>query len=192
MAMKKPGLSDEELELCKKAFAAFDRDGACQLAAAGPGSLLQAPADGAERWKGQRPCRRPAADAATAAAPALDASRSMPPPPLLVHHAAAGSGTVDVKELKAVLNSMGQHPTDEELFVMIHDVRAGAACACPQQQHVHTACCTAALQVDEDNSGEIDFSGAAQRRCWLAHSAMTQTAAATAGPPTAQRPCGCR
>jgi Ca2+-binding EF-hand superfamily protein len=34
-----------------------------------------------------------------------------------------GSGTIDVKELKAALNSMGQNPTDEELFVIIHDVR---------------------------------------------------------------------
>ncbi|KAF6263019.1 flagellar outer dynein arm light chain 5 [Scenedesmus sp. NREL 46B-D3] len=44
-----------------------------------------------------------------------------------------GSGTIDVKELKAALGTMNQHPTDEELFVMIHDV-------------------------DEDNSGEIEFS----------------------------------
>eukprot|EP00879_Flechtneria_rotunda_P025052 GHRR01026589.1.p1 GENE.GHRR01026589.1~~GHRR01026589.1.p1 ORF type:complete len:114 (+),score=30.42 GHRR01026589.1:57-398(+) len=43
-----------------------------------------------------------------------------------------GSGTIDVRELKFALNAMGQYPTDEELFVMIHDV-------------------------DEDNSGEIDF-----------------------------------
>jgi hypothetical protein len=35
---------------------------------------------------------------------------------------AAGSGTIDVKELKAALGAMNQHPTDEELFVMIHDV----------------------------------------------------------------------
>eukprot|EP00882_Tetradesmus_deserticola_P005720 GHRQ01006022.1.p2 GENE.GHRQ01006022.1~~GHRQ01006022.1.p2 ORF type:complete len:150 (+),score=69.62 GHRQ01006022.1:306-755(+) len=44
-----------------------------------------------------------------------------------------GSGTIDVKELKAALGAMNQHPTDEELFVMIHDV-------------------------DEDSSGEIEFS----------------------------------
>ncbi|KIZ06761.1 Dynein light chain, flagellar outer arm [Monoraphidium neglectum] len=44
-----------------------------------------------------------------------------------------GSGTIDVKELKAALSSMGQEMSDEELFVMIHDV-------------------------DEDNSGEIEFS----------------------------------
>eukprot|EP00878_Enallax_costatus_P021168 GHUV01022401.1.p1 GENE.GHUV01022401.1~~GHUV01022401.1.p1 ORF type:complete len:153 (+),score=61.32 GHUV01022401.1:679-1137(+) len=43
-----------------------------------------------------------------------------------------GSGTIHVKELKAALSAMNQHPSDEELFVMIHDV-------------------------DEDNSREIDF-----------------------------------
>lgn len=43
-----------------------------------------------------------------------------------------GSGTIDASELKAALNSMGQNPSDEELFVLIHDV-------------------------DEDNSGQIEF-----------------------------------
>jgi len=44
-----------------------------------------------------------------------------------------GSGTIDVRELRTALEAMGQHPTEEEVFVMIHDV-------------------------DEDNSGEIEFS----------------------------------
>ena len=57
--MPKAQLSDEELGLCRKAFALFDKD---------------------------------------------------------------GSGTIDVGELKAALASMGQQPTDEELFVLIHDV----------------------------------------------------------------------
>mmetsp|Transcript_22619 Transcript_22619/g.27300 ORF Transcript_22619/g.27300 Transcript_22619/m.27300 type:complete len:148 (-) Transcript_22619:793-1236(-) len=43
-----------------------------------------------------------------------------------------GSGTIDVTELKATLNAMGQNPTDEELFLMIS-------------------------QVDDDGSGEIEF-----------------------------------
>jgi Ca2+-binding EF-hand superfamily protein len=34
----------------------------------------------------------------------------------------AGSGTIDVRELKAALEAMGQHPSDEEIFVMVHDV----------------------------------------------------------------------
>ena len=44
-----------------------------------------------------------------------------------------GSGTIDSSELKATLQSLGQSPTDEELFDMI-------------------------AQVDEDASGEIEFS----------------------------------
>ncbi|KAK9809046.1 hypothetical protein WJX72_008371 [[Myrmecia] bisecta] len=42
------------------------------------------------------------------------------------------SGTIDAKELKLVLQALGQAPSDEELFVMIS-------------------------QVDEDRSGEIEF-----------------------------------
>lgn len=44
----------------------------------------------------------------------------------------AGSGTIDVKELKLALAAMGQNPSDEELHVMIKTV-------------------------DEDGSGEIEF-----------------------------------
>ena len=44
-------------------------------------------------------------------------------------HAAAGSGTISVKELQAALTTMGQTPTDEELFVLIHDVRAQHRCS---------------------------------------------------------------
>jgi hypothetical protein len=44
----------------------------------------------------------------------------------------AGSGTIDATELRATLEALGQKPTDEELFLMI-------------------------AQVDEDNSGEIEF-----------------------------------
>merc|ERR1711959_852195 len=33
-----------------------------------------------------------------------------------------GSGTIDVWELKATLNAMGQYPTDEELLQMIAEV----------------------------------------------------------------------
>lgn len=43
-----------------------------------------------------------------------------------------GSGTIDVQELRATLQALGQSPTDEELFLMISSV-------------------------DEDNSGEIEF-----------------------------------
>uniref|UniRef100_A0A7S0I9G7 EF-hand domain-containing protein n=1 Tax=Micromonas pusilla TaxID=38833 RepID=A0A7S0I9G7_MICPS len=43
-----------------------------------------------------------------------------------------GSGTIDALELKATLNAMGQNPTEEEIFQMIS-------------------------QVDDDNSGEIEF-----------------------------------
>ena len=38
--------------------------------------------------------------------------------------ACTGSGTIDVKELRTALNALGQHPTDEELFVMISQVEA--------------------------------------------------------------------
>lgn len=38
----------------------------------------------------------------------------------------AGSGTIDVKELKTALNALGQTPTEEELFVMISQVRCRA------------------------------------------------------------------
>ena len=34
-----------------------------------------------------------------------------------------GSGTIDTNELKATLQSMGQNPTEEELFQMISQVR---------------------------------------------------------------------
>jgi hypothetical protein len=34
----------------------------------------------------------------------------------------AGSGTIDVKELRTALSALGQSPTDEELFVMISQV----------------------------------------------------------------------
>lgn len=49
--------------------------------------------------------------------PALSSSSRVP-----TANSCTGSGTVDVKELKAALAAMGQHPSDEELFVMIHDV----------------------------------------------------------------------
>eukprot|EP00899_Mesostigma_viride_P021922 jgi/Mesvir1/29731/Mv00960-RA.1 len=44
-----------------------------------------------------------------------------------------GSGTIDTSELRVTLQALGQNPTDEELFIMIS-------------------------QVDDDNSGEIEFS----------------------------------
>mmetsp|Transcript_40898 Transcript_40898/g.97199 ORF Transcript_40898/g.97199 Transcript_40898/m.97199 type:complete len:155 (-) Transcript_40898:100-564(-) len=43
-----------------------------------------------------------------------------------------GSGTIDSKELKQVLNALGQNPTDEEVFNMIREV-------------------------DDDESGEIEL-----------------------------------
>jgi len=64
-----PKLSDDEMEMCKKAFMMFDKD---------------------------------------------------------------GSGTIDVKELKAAMNALGQTPSDEELYVMIS-------------------------QVDQDGSKEIEY-----------------------------------
>lgn len=60
-----PGLSPEELQQCRRAFASFDRN---------------------------------------------------------------GSGTIDVRELRAALEAMGQHVTEEELFVMIHQVSARRQC----------------------------------------------------------------
>lgn len=107
-----------------------------------------------------------------------------------------GNGTIDVKELGAALTSMGQNLSEEELFVLIHDVSAACPswhrvrqaasaiistlhasacdCACGRNRHcmlcaVGRGCCHAPavkshrtgcthLQVDEDNSGEIEFS----------------------------------
>ena len=43
-----------------------------------------------------------------------------------------GSGTIDATELKATLQALGQNPTEEEVFLMI-------------------------AEVDDDNSGEIEF-----------------------------------
>jgi hypothetical protein len=40
--------------------------------------------------------------------------------------AAAGSGTIDVKELKDALTAMGHTPCDEELFAIVHEVRVWA------------------------------------------------------------------
>eukprot|EP00955_Chlamydomonas_euryale_P052929 355323-Chlamydomonas_euryale.AAC.2 len=34
----------------------------------------------------------------------------------------AGSGTIDVKELRMAMESLGQHPTDEDLYLMISQV----------------------------------------------------------------------
>ncbi|CAG9466478.1 unnamed protein product [Pedinophyceae sp. YPF-701] len=45
---------------------------------------------------------------------------------------ADGSGTIDVSELRTALEALGQQPTEDELFNMI-------------------------AQVDEDNSGQIEF-----------------------------------
>ncbi|KAI8471336.1 MAG: flagellar outer dynein arm light chain 5 [Monoraphidium minutum] len=68
-----------------------------------------------------------------------------------------GSGTIDVKELKSALSSMGQDLSDEELFVLIHDV-------------------------DEDNSGEIEFSEASFCKVILKHkAAASETEGAEAG-----------
>ncbi|EQC41667.1 hypothetical protein SDRG_01625 [Saprolegnia diclina VS20] len=50
-----------------------------------------------------------------------------------VHFDRDGSGTIDKYELAKVLEAMGQRPTEEELFQMISEV-------------------------DEDHSGEIEFS----------------------------------
>ena len=41
-----------------------------------------------------------------------------PLPPLL----AAGSGTIDVKELKSALFAIGQDPSDAEVYLMISEV----------------------------------------------------------------------
>jgi Ca2+-binding EF-hand superfamily protein len=37
------------------------------------------------------------------------------------------SGTIDVRELKQVLDSMGQQLTDEALFAIVHEVRVSWA-----------------------------------------------------------------
>lgn len=88
------GLTDEELALCRTAFNNFDKDGEVNA------KLDRR--DAAARQHDPKETR-------AAAAPC--------------EMLGPGSGTIDVKELKAALNSMGQNPTDEELFVIIHDVR---------------------------------------------------------------------
>eukprot|EP00891_Asterochloris_glomerata_P002937 jgi/Astpho2/2937/Aster-x0120 len=57
-----------------------------------------------------------------------------------------GSGTVDVKELKTVMEAVGQHCSDAELTAMLNEVRS---------QHVQSS--SIKMQVDEDKSGEIEF-----------------------------------
>ena len=52
------------------------------------------------------------------AAPRPLLTHTAPSPPLL----AAGSGTIDVKELKSALFAIGQHPSDEEVYLMIAEV----------------------------------------------------------------------
>lgn len=87
-------LTDEEQQLCRKAFSQFDKDGVCA-------SFWQSPAA-----RNAPVCRWYIEDREHM----CSCNR-------------AGSGTIDVKELKAALESMGQHPSDEELFAIIHDVR---------------------------------------------------------------------
>ena len=45
-------------------------------------------------------------------------THSAPPPT-----APSGSGTIDVKELKSALFAIGQQPTDEEVYLMVAEVR---------------------------------------------------------------------
>ncbi len=59
----------------------------------------------------QEPCR----EDQVYAAPVLGVPRS------------AGSGTIDIKELKTALTALGQSPSDEELFVMVSQASAPAA-----------------------------------------------------------------
>jgi hypothetical protein len=35
----------------------------------------------------------------------------------------AGNGTIDVKEMRMAMEALGHHPSDEELYVMIAEVR---------------------------------------------------------------------
>lgn len=84
-------LNDEELGLCKKAFAQFDKDGENVQAA----RLFrpQAFSTTAQQQQQRRNC-------------------------ILC----TGSGTIDVKEMKTALQSMGHTPSDEELFAIVHEV----------------------------------------------------------------------
>jgi hypothetical protein len=100
-----PQLNDEELALCKKAFAQFDKDGELgrQLGCFG--------------------------------APAVHNSNSSNNA-TASYCAHTGSGTIDVKEMKTALQSMGHTPSDEELFAIVHEVgqqleRTSTAAAVP-------------------------------------------------------------
>jgi hypothetical protein len=75
-------------------------------------------------------------------------------PPLPPPHTNTGSGTIDVAELRVALEAMGQHPTEEELFVLVNEA-------------------------DEDQSGEIElYAGGsivcgAPASCVRAHASLT-------------------
>lgn len=49
---------------------------------------------------------------------------TLPLSPSTHTHKQTGSGTIDVKELKTALESMGHSPSDEELFAIVHEVCA--------------------------------------------------------------------
>ncbi len=79
-----------------------------------------------------------------------------------------GSGTIDSRELRATLVALGQTPTEEEVFNMMKLVRtlisdrqvADTRCAMHGLLQ-HSSCPSASKsvwQVDEDGSGEIEFS----------------------------------
>ena len=38
-------------------------------------------------------------------------------------HTPSGSGTIDVKELKTALFAIGQQPSDEDVYLMVAEVR---------------------------------------------------------------------
>lgn len=43
-----------------------------------------------------------------------------------LHPVHTGSGTIDAKEMKTALQSMGHTPSDEELFAIVHEVGASS------------------------------------------------------------------
>ena len=107
-------LSSSELEACRKAFAAYDKDGTCPCVEAAP------------RCTAELTGRRCAAD----------------------------SGTIDTQELRAVMQTLGHSPTDEELYILISQARLSLLLLLSSWEQAELSW---RAQVDEDRSGAIDF-----------------------------------
>ena len=96
--MELPRLTEEELDLCRKAFQHFDKDGA------------------------ECSAKQTRAQLSRYIGPSKLQMLVLMQDNISGRHALAGSGTIDVKELRTALAALGQNPTDEELFVMISQV----------------------------------------------------------------------